>query len=80
VARILVAGDAPYLKTGFGRVNNHAVTGLLRDGHTVASVTGLTMDPPSVPVPYEVFHPEQGDVLGQNRLGEVIQEWKPDLV
>ncbi len=80
MARVLVAGDAPYLKTGFGRVQSHAVKALVEDGHTVGVVTGLTMDPPSGPVPYEVFHPKQGDVLGQQRLGEVIQEWKPDLV
>ncbi len=80
MARILVAGDAPYLKTGFGRVNSHAVKALLADGHTVACVTGLTIDPPKEPVDYEVFHPEVGDVIGQIKLGEVIQEWKPDLV
>ncbi len=80
MARILVAGDAPYLKTGFGRVNEHAVKALVDAGHTVAVVTGLTMDDPKEPVPYEVFHPKQGDVIGQIRLGEVIQEWKPDLV
>jgi glycosyltransferase involved in cell wall biosynthesis len=80
MARILVAGDAPYLKTGFGRVNSHAVKALLDDGHTVASVTGLTLDDPKEPVAYEIFHPEQGDVIGQIKLGEVIQEWKPDLV
>lgn len=80
MARVLVAGDAPYLKTGFGRVNHYAVRALLKEGHTVASVTGLTMDDPKEPVDYEIFHPQQGDVVGQIKLGEVIQEWKPDLV
>ena len=79
--RVLVVGDAPYLKTGFGRVNSIAVDAFLAQGWEVGAVTGLTLDPPkNDDRPVQLFYPEQGDVMGIIAAGRAIETFAPDLV
>lgn len=78
--KVLVVGDAPHLKTGFGRVNSIAVDAFLAQGWEVGAVSGLTMDPPAEDRGITMFYPQQGDVLGVIAAGEAVQSFKPDVV
>lgn len=78
--RVLIVGDAPSLKTGFGRINSIAADAFLANGWEVGAVSGLTKEPPTDDRPIQMFYPEEGDVLGVVKTFEVIPEFKPDLV
>ena len=79
--KVLIVGDSPHLKTGFGRVNSIAVDAFLSSGWEVGAVSGLTLDPPkSNDRDIKMFFPEQGDVLGVLAAGRAIIDWEPDLV
>ena len=79
--KVLIVGDSPHLKTGFGRVNSIAADAFLSSGWEVGAVSGLTLDPPkSSDRDIRMFFPEQGDVLGVLAAGKAIIDWQPDLV
>jgi glycosyltransferase involved in cell wall biosynthesis len=78
--RVLVVGDAPHLKTGFGRINGLAVKAFLEAGYEVAAVSGLTLDPPGGDIGIKLFYPEQGDVLGVIAASKAITDFDPDVV
>ena len=81
--KVLMMGDSPLAKTGFGRVNQKAMEAFLRQGWTVASVTGLmTSLPENRPNNVQFFVPEVGDQMGLKRSIEVFEnkEFEPDLI
>ena len=78
--RVLILGDAPHLKTGFGRINSIAADAFLANGWEVGAVSGLTLDPPTDGRPIKMFYPQQGDVLGVVAATEAIPAFDPDLV
>ena len=83
--RVLILGDSPLLKTGFGRVNLIAAKRFQSEGWEVASVAGLTREPP----PFDeregirIFTPTRGasgDQLGLADIPTAIKEFKPDCI
>lgn len=78
--KILIVGDSPFIRTGFGRVNSIAAKAFQNAGHTVGAVSGLSMDVVSDDQGIQMFYPQQGDVLGVMRAAEAMSEFDPDLV
>lgn len=82
--KVLVLGDSPYGKTGFGRVNYHATRGFLDAGLEVAAVTALqtkSSEPAIEPDPrVTLFIPEDKDVMGLNAGRKAIKEFEPDVI
>lgn len=78
--RVLVVGDSPFLKTGFGKVNAVAAKAFASAGWEVGVVSGLSMEPVEDDLGYKMYYPIQGDVLGVLRANEAIYDFKPDLV
>lgn len=78
--KILIVGDSPFIRTGFGRVNSIAAKAFQNAGHTVGAVSGLSMDVVSDDQGIQMFYPQQGDVLGVMRAAEAMTEFDPDLV
>jgi glycosyltransferase involved in cell wall biosynthesis len=77
--KVLIVGDAPYLKTGFGKINGIAAQAFTDKGWDVAATTGLSVGAPDN-LPYTIFIPDANDVYGIRAAGEAIQRWEPDLV
>lgn len=78
--RVLIVGDSPFIKTGFGRVNRVAIDAFQSQGWEVGAVSGLSMDPVDNSYGVEMFYPLQGDTLGTYRTASAIEEFKPDLL
>jgi len=80
--KVLTLGDSPVGLTGFGRVNNHAVRAFLRQGWTVASVTGLQSKPKETDLDIIQFVPEKNDPMGIVRGIKVFEddEFQPDVI
>lgn len=83
--KVLILGDSPLLKTGFGRVNNIAAKRFQQEGWEVASVAGLTTEPP----PFHeregitIFTPTRGssgDQLGLADIPKAVEFFKPDIL
>ena len=80
--KVLMLGDSPLGKTGFGRVNSHALTAFLRKDWTVASVTGLQPATVETTLPLTQFNPPPGDPLGLMTAVKVFEEelFDPDII
>ena len=80
--KVLMVGDSPLLTTGFGRVQNRAMTAFQRRGWTVAAVTGLQHEPKesSQPQTLTCFYPVKGDNLGLLKVEEAVKEFEPDVI
>lgn len=82
--KVLILGDSPYGKTGFGRVNYHAVKGFLDAGLEVGAVTALiTESHKSIIEPdprVTLFVPEDRDVMGLAVGKKAIDEYRPDVI
>lgn len=78
--KVLIAGDSPFIKTGFGKVNAVAAKAFQDAGWEVAAVSGLSMDPVEDSLGYKMYYPIQGDVLGVLRANEAVYDFEPDLV
>lgn len=79
--KVLMVGDSPFRKTGFGRVNSHAMKAFLDAGFEVATVTGLqTEEPEPHPFPVRVYTPSSEDPMGLKRSVEAIKDFEPDVV
>jgi glycosyltransferase involved in cell wall biosynthesis len=70
------------LKTGFGRVNSHALTSFLSKGMEVATVTGLQTEKskPETDLPVKLYVPADDDPMGLRRGVEAIDEFEPDVI
>lgn len=74
-------GDSPLIQTGFGRVNAIAAKRFQEAGWDVASVAGLTEEPPEDDKGIEIFVPTQKhDVLGVGDIMSVAEKCKPDIL
>jgi glycosyltransferase involved in cell wall biosynthesis len=80
--RVLVIGDSPLIKTGFGRVNHHAAEAFLRQGWEVAAVTGLQYEERESDLAIQQFVPLSTDVSGLFKVIEVIENklFEPDVI
>lgn len=82
--RVLLVGDSPLAKTGFGRVNSHALEAMLAKGWEVGSVTGLQVKDEKKPLPenlpFRVWQPEGFDTLGLTKVQDAVDEFKPDII
>lgn len=85
MTKVLILGDSPLLKTGFGRVNLIAARRFQDEGWEVASVAGLTTEPP----PFDeregirIFTPtagNSGDQLGLQDIAKAVELFKPDMI
>lgn len=80
--KVLILGDSPFLKTGFGRVNSHAAAGFLRAGFEVATVTGLQSKASGIKtdLPITIFPTEAENSMGLIEAQAAIAEWEPDCI
>jgi glycosyltransferase involved in cell wall biosynthesis len=81
--KVLILGDSPLGKTGFGRVNYHAMTAFLRQGWEVASVLGLQSEAHKTDLPLIQFVPDLNkDPMGTARAIHLFEnkEFEPDIV
>jgi glycosyltransferase involved in cell wall biosynthesis len=79
--KVLIVGDSPLLKTGFGRVNAIAAKRFQEEGWQVASVAGLTTEPPKDDEGIRLYVPsERSDVLGIRDIPNAVEDFKPDVV
>lgn len=81
--KVLIVGDSPSLKTGFGRVNAKAAEAFTNKGWEVASLGGLTDKTTSISDKYgKTYIPsgEYGDVWGFRDVPKVLDDFKPDVI
>lgn len=80
--KVLILGDSPLAKTGFGKVNFHALTAFLSQGWEVAAVLGLQNEPQETDLDFKQFLPRKTDPTGMKRAIEVFEnkEFEPDIV
>lgn len=79
--KVLMLGDSPLIKTGFGRVQRKAAEAFLAAGWEVAAVTAHVHEPsfdPSLPI--RTFYPTPGDVLGLMSVEGAVKEFNPDCI
>ncbi len=78
--RVLICGDSPLIKTGFGRVNALVAKRFQQEGWEVASVAGLTKEPPKDDEGIKIYVPSGStDVLGIMDIPKAVEEFKPDV-
>lgn len=81
--KVLIVGDSPQLKTGFGRVNAEAARAFLTKGWEVASLGGLTDATTKLSEEFgKVYTPSgyNGDVWGFHDVPDVIEDYDPDII
>lgn len=80
--KVLLLGDSPLGKTGFGRVNAHAVQAFLSKGWELASVTALQFREKETDIPIRQFIPNEDDPMGYRKAMEVFRDklFEPDVV
>lgn len=82
--KILMLGDSPRLRTGFGRVNLHAGVAFADAGHEVVAVEALMMGKPKprgTALPFEAVWPIKGDdALATETVRATYRKFRPDLV
>jgi glycosyltransferase involved in cell wall biosynthesis len=77
--KVLMVGDSPLIKSGFGKVNSVVLERLLSEGHEVRSVAGLTTEAPKES-PIQLYVPKKGDQLGLGSIMEACEDFKPDVL
>lgn len=80
--KVLMLGDSPTLKTGFGRVQRKAAEAFLAAGWEVAAVTAHVHEPSfdtSLPIS-KYYYPVKGDVMGLATVPGAIEHFKPDRI
>jgi glycosyltransferase involved in cell wall biosynthesis len=82
IKKVLILGDSPRLNTGFGRVNRLAAQLFQKQGWEVATVAGLTKQPPSDESDgIKTYVPKMAnDVLGLYDIAPAVEDFKPDIV
>jgi glycosyltransferase involved in cell wall biosynthesis len=79
--RVLIVGDSPHLKTGFGRVNMIAAKEMQRVGWEVFSLGGLSETVPDDTQGITTFPIKKGpDLLGVGQIYDTVMDVKPDVV
>lgn len=81
--KVLLVGDSPQLKTGFGRVNSEAAKAFQAQGWEVASLGGLTDETTSLSSDYgKIYRPSgyNGDIWGFHDVPDVVADYKPDII
>lgn len=79
--KVLLIGDSPLAKTGFGRVNRIAAEAFLREGWEVAAVANLQKDSADNDLGITLYVPDHAkDAMGLAKSAEAIAEFQPDVV
>jgi glycosyltransferase involved in cell wall biosynthesis len=80
--KVLILGDSPFGKTGFGRVNYHAMKAFLDAGLEVGVVPALQTkkNPPTTDLPVTLFVPDDSDQMGLSEAMSAIKSFKPDAI
>jgi glycosyltransferase involved in cell wall biosynthesis len=79
--KVLMVGDSPLLKTGFGRVNNIVAKRFQQEGWDVASVGGLLKEKPDDDQGIKTYPPSRpGDVLGISDIDPAVNDFQPDVI
>jgi glycosyltransferase involved in cell wall biosynthesis len=80
--KVLMLGDSPLGKTGFGRVNSHALKAFLARGWEVAAVTALQYEHKPTDLPLIQFVPEKSDPMGYKVIIDLIEnkKYEPDII
>ncbi len=79
--KVLMLGDSPLIKTGFGRVQRKAAEAFLNAGWEVASVTAHVHEPSWDPdLPIKTIYPPPSDLLGVLSVEGAVEEFKPDRI
>jgi len=79
--KVLMLGDSPMIKTGFGRVQRKAAEAFLAAEWQVASVTAHVHEPSFDPtLPIKTYYPPETDILGLNSIEGAIEDFKPDRI
>lgn len=78
--KVMILGDSPLLKTGFGRVNGIAASRFQEEGWEVASVAGLAKEAVKDDKGIKLYMPSKAqDVLGIADIAEAVKDFKPDV-
>lgn len=80
--KVLIVGDSPLAKTGFGKVNYHAMMAFLRQGWEVASATGLVFTAPETDLPVKFYVPDPDDPTALKKVIDVLSQklFEPDVI
>lgn len=79
--KVLMLGDSPTIKTGFGRVQRKAAEAFLAQGWEVAAVTAHVHEPSWDPdLPIKFYYPPVGDVLGLMSVEGAVADFQPDRI
>lgn len=78
--KVLILGDSPLMKTGFGRVNRVATEAFLREGLDVAVVANLQTEEMETELPIRQYVPERTDGMGLRKALEAIEDFTPDVI
>lgn len=80
IQRVLILGDSPRLNTGFGKVNRVAANLFKEQGWEIATVAGLTKEPPEYDDGMKTYVPNvPGDALGLYQIAAAVEDFKPDI-
>lgn len=79
--KVLMLGDSPTVKTGFGRVQRKAAQAFLAAGWQVAAVTAHVHEPSVDPeLPIRFYYPPPNDVMGLGSVDGAIKDFQPDRI
>lgn len=78
--KVLMLGDSPLVKTGFGRVNQRAMKAFLEAGMEFATVANLQQQEMPTELPVRQYVPERSDGMGLRRSLEAIEDFQPDVI
>lgn len=79
--KVLMLGDSPLIKTGFGRVQRKAAEAFLAAGWEVGAVTAHVHEPsfdPSLPI--KTYYPPPNDILGLMSVEGAVADFQPDRI
>jgi glycosyltransferase involved in cell wall biosynthesis len=78
--KVMILGDSPVIKTGFGSVNARAVKVFQEAGWSVASVAGLSTEVgQEIESGIRMYYPDE-DVLGLSKIRPAVADFQPDLI
>jgi len=79
--KILMLGDSPFIKTGFGIVNSVAYDELRKEGHEILILGGQDSTPREIPNGkfFPIKH-QALDAIGWNSVDDIVEAEKPDAI
>lgn len=79
--KVLMLGDSPTLKTGFGRVQRKAAEAFVAAGWEVSAITAHVHEPSFDPdLPIKFYYPLKHDAMGLLSVAGAVKEFEPDRI